>query len=385
MHHQGHDSTLSYIQAALYMGVFAMLGAGFFARYVGREVARAQAWRLWYLLSLGFLAALGATVYGSYHAVWMLGDPSLLLEYWIDTAQGNLLAVRAVLMLALLGLSLGWAVFDRWIWPPLALGLLLTLALTTHAGTKGPAVYLTDLVHLGFAVAWAGSVLALALTWPGTRFEAVRAALERLSRLGLASVLAVVLAGVVLAVVHLGSPDNLFTSNYGRNLLLKLGGVLGVLTLAAVNRLWLLPRFGNKAVRGLATVNLEALLVVLVLALSGLLASTEPPAAVATQTAPGIVNIEEDAGEHHYSGQLYAGVGQVHFLLDIKDKSGNILGHGPAIPLRFAKDGEALERTAAPFQRAQYHTTFTVPPGTYEVTLALPDETLEYALAVPAR
>ncbi|MER3483853.1 MAG: copper resistance protein [Meiothermus sp.] len=382
MNHQGHDYTQSYIQAVLYIGIFAMLGAGFFARYVGREVAKVQAWRLWYLLSLGFIAALGATVYGSYHAVWMLGDTSLLLAYWTDTSQGNLLAARAVLMLALLGLSLGWARFDRWVWPPLALALLLT----THAGAKGPALYLTDLVHLGAGVAWAGSLLALSLTWPGTRFEAVRTALERLSAVGLVSLGVVSLAGTVLAVVHLGTFNSLFTTPYGRNLLFKLGAVAAVIALAGINRFWLLPRYRVKGAQGLGTVSLEALLVLGVLALSGLLASTEPPGPIAAQgVAPSSVDIEEDAGEHHYSGQLYAEVGQVYFLFDIKDKTGRILPKGGEIPVRFVKDGEAIERTAQPFQNAQYHTTFQVPPGTYEVTLAFPDDTLEYTIAVPAK
>ncbi|MCL6525397.1 MAG: CopD family protein [Thermaceae bacterium] len=380
MHHQGHDLTQSYIQAALYLGVFALLGAGFFARYIGPEVARAQAWRLWYLLSLGFLLALGATVYGSYHAVWMLGDPSLLLEYWTETSQGNLLAARAVLMLALLGLSLGWARFDRWLWPPLALALLLSLALNSHAGAKGPAIYLTDLVHLAFGAAWAGSVLALALTWPRTRFEAVRVALERLSRLGLISVVGVGLAGVVLAVAQLGGWDNLFGSRYGRTLLLKLGAVAAVLAVAAVNRRWLMPRVRQKAVRGLGTVSLEALLLVLVLALSGLLASTEPPT-----PAPHRLSLEGNTGAQHYSGQLYAEAGQVQLQLELRDLRGQPLNPGPAIPLRLVKDGEAVEQTLQPLQRAQYRTTIQVPPGTYEVTLALPEETLEYTLVVPAR
>lgn len=52
-----HDNTLSILRAILYLGVFMLLGGGVFSRYVGPEAARAQRWRLWYLISGGFLLA----------------------------------------------------------------------------------------------------------------------------------------------------------------------------------------------------------------------------------------------------------------------------------------------------------------------------------------
>jgi len=85
MHHE-HDSTHSLLRAALYIGVFLLIGAGVFARYVGPEAAAAQRWRVWYLLSGGFLLALGATLYGAYHLTWMLGDTSLVAGYLLETS-----------------------------------------------------------------------------------------------------------------------------------------------------------------------------------------------------------------------------------------------------------------------------------------------------------
>lgn len=375
------DNIQDLVRASLYIGVFLILGAGVFARYVGREIARGQAWRLWYMLSLGFMAALASSLYGAYHTVWMLGDTSLLGSYFLETTQGNLLLVRMAILLVLLGLSLGWARIDRWLYPPLAVGLLLTLTLTAHAGAKGGLMIAADLIHLSFGSAWAGSLLALALCWPGSRYAAVLAAVERLSRLGLVGVGIISLSGAYLATIQVGLFSNLLESAYGRTLLLKLGLVAGVLAVAGINRMWLLPRLRSKGVRGLPSVSLEALLVAVVLGVSGVLASSEPPTAQAA--LPTTVDIEETAGAYHYSGQLYAQVGEVRFVLDIKDLGGKILEQGPSFRVRFASQGNALEQVVRPFQKAQYHSTFQVPPGTWEVTIGLPDDTLQYTLTVP--
>lgn len=272
-----HDNTQSVLRALLYVGVFMLLGGGVFARHIGLEVARAQRWRLWYLISGGFLLAVGATLYSAYHVTWMLGDTSLLLSYLLETSQGHWLLLRMGLLLCLLLLSLGWFRLDRWLYPPLAVGLLFTLTLTSHAAGGGLVQMFAGLVHLAFGAAWGGSVLALAVAWPGSRYDAILRAVQRLSALGLGAVVLLSLMGLYLSWVRLGEVANLWSTAYGQRLLLKLGLVGLVVGLAAVNRLWLLPRLQEKRAKGLQTVSLEAALLLGVLLASGFLATTEPP------------------------------------------------------------------------------------------------------------
>jgi putative copper export protein len=273
-----YDAIQGVLRAALYAGVFLLLGAGVFARYIGPEAARAQHQRMLYLLAGGFLLAVGATLYSIYQLALMLGDLALTWSYLTETTQGKALLLRLGLSVGLLTLALGWLRLDRWLYPPLALGLLLTLTLTSHAGAEGGLQLWVGLLHLVFAVVWAGGLLMLAVVWPGTPQEAVLQAIQRHSPLGLGSVVLVTLAGMYLSWVRLGELVNLWTTTYGLLLLLKLGLVALVVGVAAVNRLWLLPRLRAGQARGLQTVSLEAALVALVLVASGILATTGPPA-----------------------------------------------------------------------------------------------------------
>ncbi|RDI94885.1 copper resistance protein [Meiothermus sp. QL-1] len=372
-----HDTTLYLLRGALYLGVFLLLGAGVFVRYVGQGGPLASRWRLWYMLVAGFMLAWGATLYGAYHTVWMLGDPALLGRYFLETQQGAWLLLRLLLLPLLLGLSLGWLRGDAWLYPPLALALLLTVSLTGHAAGGGVGEVLADLLHLGLGVVWGGSLLALVVVWPTARHEARLRALERLSALGLVAVLGVALSGVGLAASRLPSIPDLWTTAYGQRLLVKLALVGLVLLLAGLNRLWFLPRLRAKGVQGPGPVALEAALLLGVLLATGVLAGTEPPRPV-----PSLVDIREPYGAHRFVGQLFSQAGVIHLYLDLRDPEGNLLASGPTLRVRFEKGGQAHEEALAPYHRSQYHLAYLAEAGVWRVELELPSGRLDLALRV---
>jgi putative copper resistance protein D len=160
------------------------------------------------------------------------------------------------------------------------------LALIGHAGaTPGAAGQLhvaSDAVHLIAAGVWLGGLPALALLLLSARPPrglAARAA-ARFSALGIASVAALLVSGLVNSWMLLSAPRDLIATDYGRLLFLKVGLFASMLAIAAVNRFHLTPRLAaGRARRALMRNSLaETALGAGVLLLVGALGTMEPAA-----------------------------------------------------------------------------------------------------------
>jgi copper transport protein len=102
-----------------------------------------------------------------------------------------------------------------------------------------PAVF----IHAVGVAYWLGALIPLALMLSrGARAETL-SAFQRFSVVAVPVVALLVVAGAVLAVVQIERPSALIDSRYGQNFLAKMLAVLMLLTLAAINRLILLPSF----------------------------------------------------------------------------------------------------------------------------------------------
>ena len=182
--------------------------------------------------------------------------------------------------------------------------------------------------------------------------------------------------------MRLGQLSNLWDTAYGQRLLLKLGLVVLVVGLAALNRFWLLPRFQVRRAGGLPSVGLEALLIAGVLITSGLLATTEPPPPPG-QAAPSLISLSEAVGNQRYVGQLFSQAGLIHLYLDLRDAEGNLLEGGPPLRVRAQRGTEVREDTLVPFHKSQYHSALVAEqPGEWKVWLELPGKALEFTLNV---
>jgi copper transport protein len=128
--------------------------------------------------------------------------------------------VAALLMLA-------W-VFDRveprWVALVLAVVLVSGLSLSSHQASEPNSSKLTELVdwlHLVAACVWVGGVVTLAFcVWPAAP-EFRRKAFVGFSKIAVGLVGVMVLAGAYLAYVRLPQVSDLWTTHYGRLLLLK--------------------------------------------------------------------------------------------------------------------------------------------------------------------
>lgn len=287
------EIALAIVQALVYLGLFLCVGLVVFELFVlpvvdGLDAVRARLRRLEY-------------------AAAAVGVVAVFVQFPIDEAYQ-------------VGAGLGWAVNpEHWslrpgsaeLWAALALtvGLVVTLriprakdgrpepaalagaavalaslALVGHTRSAGPTslVVTADVAHVVAGSVWFGGLVGLTLALPrlSARPRVSAQAVAGFSALAAYTLGLVALTGTVLAWRILGSWGALVGSDFGITLLVKVGVVGVVALIAAYNRFGALPAVladaGHDANRAAAerlrrTVRLEALLLVVVLAITGVL------------------------------------------------------------------------------------------------------------------
>ena len=189
-------------------------------------------------------------------------------------------------------LLVSW-IFDRTElrWPALALSLALVsgLSLSGHQATEPNSTWLSELadwLHLVAASIWVGGVTTLALIiWPLAPALRRRAFLG-FARLAVFLVAAMVLAGGYLALVRLPELSDLWETQYGRFLLLKMGIVALALAWGAVHHLVVRPRLeaGDDVEVGTSLVG-EMTVAFAVLLAAAMLTNVAPPPVESTPPA----------------------------------------------------------------------------------------------------
>ncbi len=277
------------VKGLLYLGVVLLVGAGLFMRFVGPELTKLGKTRR-FLLG-GSLLGAGLVVVGSglnlvVTLVNVLGvfDGGFFWAYVQTTNHGRATVARLVLVALLLGLM--WADVPRRLGNAAFLsassGLLLTFSFISHNAAMGGRVpLLADLGHFVGACSWAGAVLYTAFVprWRNAAQPGLTSALERVSSLGLASVALLFATGFYSGLLHVGQPSVLVETVYGRVLVVKVALVLLILSIAAANRWYFLPalRKSSPSDGFVRMFRLEALLLVMVLGLTGLLTTSPMP------------------------------------------------------------------------------------------------------------
>ncbi len=211
--------------------------------------------------------------------------------------------------------------------------------LTGHTRTMSPAAvgYLADLAHVAAAAVWFGGlVAAIVAVRRRRRDDQPLEAADAIARFsGWAAVTAAVLivAGIALSWIQVGSLDALTTTLYGRLLLAKVALVVVVLAAAAWNRFRLVPRVAAAAVEEppvddapgwtslLRVVRLEVALLAVVLVITAVLSNVTPakesvdkgPVTVSAPFGEGSVDVTVDPAK--------AGRNDIHiYLFDAQDR-----------------------------------------------------------------
>jgi copper transport protein len=234
---------------------------------------------------------------------------------------------------------------------------LAGIALSGHANSATPRApsVVNDWLHLLSGAVWLGGIGLLALVWTSALCQggsAVRRAVARhvlpaFGRVALPAFLLVAATGVVSLVTQLGHLDALWTTAYGRVLLVKIALVGVIAAASAVHVWWLRPRLlAERDAAGVAErrhwrlVRVEPVLgVAVAVAVALLVAFPLPPRqladageAVAAAPAcdpcplprpvPDELAVAEQAGSHVVAGWLRRDAGVVAGTVRLLDRQG---------------------------------------------------------------
>ncbi len=199
-------------------------------------------------------------------AIWRVGFDSTRGQALLLAACGLLLSTLPRLPIAAIGVFV----------------VIASFALSGHAATASPdwIAIPTLLLHVGAVAFWLGSFAPLLAALPNA--HPVRLGIfRRFSDLAMVLVPQLILAGIILAILQIRTPDAFFASTYGLLLTLKLSFVGLLLVIAICNRWILLPEMidniDGHAGRFRRAIQGELALGFAVLCATAFLAQTVPP------------------------------------------------------------------------------------------------------------
>lgn len=228
------------------MRVAIVAGALSAVAMLGLEAAQASGESLW---SASTPATLGDVIGTRFGVVWTIG-----LGAWLGI--GLIAALRRTWLPAVAGVAY----------------LVAAPALSGHAAVRDSVLLLpANVLHVAAMAIWLGGLLALLFVAP--RGRRPDTAIASFSDVALRAVVVLLVSGVLQAVVQIREFDLLLDTAYGRAVLIKLGLLLALIWLGAVNR--------RRGVRR-ATLRAEVAIIAVVLVVSGALAGYAPARDAAT-------------------------------------------------------------------------------------------------------
>jgi putative copper resistance protein D len=285
-----------------YLGVIASLGGTASVWLLADSSRRALTWSLAYSLAgallgfhaiiLYFLIQVGAANNAGLSGMF---DWSMIRLYMdLEIGETSLLRM-AVFLLLVLGQLGVMAYLGRLIRPPgqaffrlfyrlnaaALLLLMLSFQATGHVAPLSLPARIALVLHVTAVSLWLGSLLPLLRATRVYDFEQVQLLLSRFSSRATFMVVVLLGAALYLLLELLAAPGDLLNSAYGISLLIKMVLVGGLLSLAALNRWWLVPQLNDAAavLRIRRSISAEIVTALLILIVTVFLSTVIGPAA----------------------------------------------------------------------------------------------------------
>jgi len=286
----------------VYLGLFVGVGGAFFAAWIGQASSGSTVSRV--ALAVGLLSAVASLGLQGLDLLNLPLGGIVTSAPWMSALATSLgpsllIAIGAMVIAFYAGKSpnvrLGWVLTTS-----AMAGVGLSLLASGHAATASPQwVTRPSLFLHGVAVAyWVGALAPLA-AMAHRRKDDLPRVLKQFSGLAVPLVGLLVLSGLVLSIIQLGSVRALIETPYGNLLSIKLALVILLLGLAALNRFVGTPavvadyRNTRLLVGSIVT---ECVLVICILAVVAGWRFTPPPrASVAPVATPLSIHIHTDA------------------------------------------------------------------------------------------
>ena len=120
----------------------------------------------------------------------------------------------------------------------LSVGVVATLSVSGHPIVQHPAAFsvAVDIVHLFLVSIWVGGIVTLSLatrSWTTDRYGAM---VQRFSRFAPSMVLVIVITGVIQAWMMMDGFGTMFSTIYGRTLIIKTTAVVVLVSLGWLSR-----------------------------------------------------------------------------------------------------------------------------------------------------
>lgn len=339
-------------RVGVYLGLFVGVGGAFFMCWIGRTRAGSQL--IGAALVTGLVSAAAALGLQGLDLLDLPPGSLLTAAPWKAAAATSLfqsLSIAGVAMMSgIAALRSGSGRTGSTLSALALAGVGLSLAASGHAATATPQWLTAPAVFLhGVGVAfWAGALVPLAaMAWRPP--EPLLPVLNRFSQAAIFVVAMLVLTGLALAVIQLGSFGALFDSQYGIILSIKTALVAALLGLAALNRFRLTPALAvnPQNTRPLRrSILAECIIAVSVLAVVAGWRFTPPPRVLAAAAIPPLaIHIHTEKAMF----QVLVSPGKVgidHFVLQLMN------GDGTPLPAREASLTLSLPaRGIEPFER----------------------------------
>ena len=336
----------------IYAGLFAGVGGAFFACWIGR--GRTGARLTVAILILGLASAVASLGLQGLDLLDLPLAGIVTAPPWKAAGMTSLfrsLLIAAVAMIAALVALRSRIASTAALLSAFALaGVGLSLASSGHAASASPQWLTRPVVFLhGVGVAfWIGALMPLAAMARRPR-QPLLPVLNRFSHAAVFVVAVLVLTGLTLSIVQLGSVDAIYQTRYGFILAIKLVLVAILLGLAGLNRYRLTPaleRDPSNTRPLLRSILAECIIVVGILAAVAGWRFTPPPRALAAAASPLAIHIHTEHAMFQVLVFSPNKVGTNHFVLQLMN------GDGSALPAREATLTLSLpERGIEPLER----------------------------------
>lgn len=291
-----------------------------------------------------------------------------------------------IVVLALVGLTMLRDRTRLWAWAGLVMGAgaVISGVQGSHsAALRDPLAVVFDGLHLVAVAIWAGGLLSLGLlAWRSREDVPWGIVLPRFSRWALLSVMVIIGSGIYLSFKHVGSLAALWSTTYGRFLVLKIAMLGAILAMAALNFRQVRRDFrGGYEQMDLTPLRRrvwgEFFTILLVLGAAGAL-TLSPPAhqpTAAQGAEPPTVLVREIEGVRVTLTISSLRIGPARFTVQLQDAQGQSLSAVQRVALEFtyAEDQErgALSTVAAENSTGDFETvgSYLSLTGRWQITV----------------